>query len=122
MIKNITPGSGITINHNYSTWPSFYNTVSSTGNSLVGQLRYSGHNQTLEVYDGNSWLMMNSACPTIDLAPHVQAVVTWAQTKMAEESRIKELAAKHPTVADALEAVSRAEEQVRIVAALVDTQ
>jgi hypothetical protein len=42
--------------------------------------------------------------------------------KMAEEARIKELAAKHPTVADALEAVAKAEEQVRIVAALVDVE
>ena len=121
MIKNITPGSGITINNNYSTWPSFYNTVSSTGNSLVGQLRYNGSSQNMEVYDGNSWITMAGAWPTIELAPHVQAVVTWAQTKMAEESRIRELAAKHPAVADALEAVTRAEEQVRIMAALVDT-
>ena len=51
MIKNITPGPGITINNNYSTWPSFYNTVSSTGNSLIGQLRYNGSSQNLEVFD-----------------------------------------------------------------------
>ena len=122
MIKNITPGSGITINNNHSTWPSFYNTVSSTGNSLVGQLRYNGSSQYLEVYDGNSWLMMNSAYPTIELSPHVQAVVAWAQTKMAEESRLRELAAKHPALADAVEALKKAEEQVQIVAALVDTK
>lgn len=122
MIKHLNSGSGITINNNYTTWPSFYNTVQSTGNSLVGQLRYNGSSQNLEVYDGNSWLMMNSAYPTIELSPHVQAVVAWAQTKMAEESRLRELAAKHPTVADALEAVKKAEEQVQIVAALVDTQ
>ena len=123
MIKNITPGSGITINNNHSsTWPSFYNSVQSTGNSLVGQLRYNGGNQNLEVYDGNSWLMMNSAYPTIELAPHVQAVVAWTQTKMAEEARIAKLAAKHPSVADALEALKKAEEQVQIITALVDTQ
>ena len=120
MIKNITPGSGITINNNHSTWPSFYNTVSSTGNSLVGQLRYNGSSQNLEVYDGNSWLMMSSAYPTVELSPHVQAVVAWAQTKMAEESRIRELAARHPAVADALDALKKAEEQVQIVTALVD--
>lgn len=122
MIKNITPGSGISIQNNYGTWPSFYNTVQSTGNSLVGQLRYNGSSQNLEVYDGNSWIMMNSAYPTIELSPHVQAVVAWAQVKMAEETRIKELAAKHPAVADALEALKKAEEQVQIVTALVDTQ
>ena len=120
MIKNITPGTGITVNNNYSTWPSFYNSPAN-GNSLVGQLRYNGSSQNLEVYDGNSWLMMTSSYPTVELAPHVQAVVTWAQIKMAEESRLKELAAKHPTVADALDAVTKAEEQLRIVTALVDT-
>jgi hypothetical protein len=123
MIKNITPGSGININNNHhSAWPSFYNTVSSSGNSLVGQLRYNGSSQNLEVYDGTSWLIMNSAYPTIELSPHVQAVVAWAQTKMAEESRIRELAAKHPAVADALGALQRAEEQVQIVTALVDME
>ena len=122
MIKNITPGPGITINNNHSTWPSFYNTVSSTGNSLIGQLRYNGSSQNLEVFDGNTWLAMTSGYPTIELAPHVQAVVAWAQTKMAEESRLKELAAKHPSVADALNALAQAEEQVQIVAALVDTE
>jgi len=119
MIKNISPGTGITINGGHASWPSFYNSPSS--NSLVGQMRYNGSNQNIEVYDGNSWLMMGSSYPTIELAPHVQAVVTWAQIKMAEESRLKELAAKHPSVADALEAVKHAEEQVKIVAALVDT-
>jgi hypothetical protein len=122
MIKSITPGTGITVNSSYSSWPSFYNSVSSSGNNLIGQMRYNGSSQNIEVYDGSSWLIMSPAYPTIDLAPHVQAVVAWAQCKMAEETRLRELAAKHPTVADALEALQRAEEQVRIVAALVDTE
>jgi hypothetical protein len=122
MIKNLSPGIGITINNSYSSWPTFYNSIQNTGNSLIGQVRYNGSSQNLEVFDGNSWLIVNSSHPTIELAPHVQSVVAWAQTKMAEESRLKELAAKHPTVADALEAVRRAEEQVKIVAALVDIE
>ena len=120
MIKNITPGSGININNNHSAWPSFYNTVSSTGNGLIGQTRYNGSTQNLEVYDGNTWLTMTSGYPTIELAPHVQEVVAWAQAKMTEESRIRELAAKHPAVADALKVLKKAQEQVQIVTALVD--
>lgn len=120
MIKNITAGPGISIQNNYSTWPSFYNNSASTNNTLVGQIRYNGSSQCMEVYDGMTWLSMTSTYPTIELSPHVQAVVAWAQTKMAEEARIKELADKHPAVADALEAVNRAEEQLRIVTALVD--
>ena len=122
MIKNINTGSGLQINNGYAHWPNFYNTVSGTGNTLLGQLRYNGTSQNLEVYDGSSWITLTSSYPTIDLAPHVQAVITWAQIKMAEETRLKELAAKHPSVADAITAVDRAQEQVRIVAALVETQ
>ena len=121
MIKHITTGSGLQVNSSYSNWPSFYNTVSGTGNSLIGQVRYNGSSQNMEVYDGTNWLTLTASYPTIDLAPHVQAVVAWAQAKMAEESRLRELAAKHPSVADALAAVDRAQEQVCIVAALVET-
>jgi len=122
MIKGINTGTGLTVNNGYTSWPNFYNNSASNGNTLVGQMRYNGSAQCIEVYDGMTWLSMGSAYPTVDLAPHVQAVVAWAQTKMAEESKLKELAARHPTVADALAAVKRAEEQVKIVAALVETE
>ena len=119
MIKNINAGPGLTINNNYSNWPSFYNNSASGNNTLVGQVRYNGSIQQMEVYDGVAWLPMTSAYPTIELAPHVQAAIDWARIKMDEESRLQELAVKHPAVADALEALKRAEEQVQIVAALV---
>lgn len=122
MIKGINTGTGLQVNNGYTTWPQFYNSAQTNGNTLIGQLRYNGSSQNLEVYDGNSWLMMNSAYPTIELSPHVQAVVAWAQTKMAEESRLKALAEKHTAVADVLEALKKAQEQVQIVAALVETE
>jgi hypothetical protein len=72
----------------------------------------------MEAYDGNTWLTMSSSYPTIALAPEVQSVLNWARIKMAEEAQIKELAAKHPTVADALAAFEKAREQLDIVATL----
>ena len=120
MIKNINTGNGLQVNNGYNTWPQFYNSIQNTGNSLIGSVRYNGSSQNLEVYDGNSWMIVSASYPTIELAPHVQAVVTWAQIKMAEEAKLKELAAKHPTVADAVEDLRLAEERVRIVAALTD--
>ena len=119
MIKGINTSTGIQVDSGYTSWPSFYTNPSSS-NTLVGQLRYNGASQNMEVYDGNTWLTMSSGYPTIELSGEVQAVLNWARTKMAEEYRIKELAAKHPTVADALEAVKLAEEQVQIAAALCD--
>lgn len=121
MIKNLNAGSGIAINNAHNSWPTFYNTPQSTGNTAIGQMRYNGSGQHIEVYDGNSWIMMTNSFPTIELSPHVQAVVAWAQTKMAEESRIRELATKHPAVADALTAVELAKEKLQVVTALCST-
>lgn len=122
MIKGINTGTGLQVSNGYTSWPQFYNSVQSTGNSLIGQVRYNGASQNLEVFDGNTWIMMSGSYPTVELAPHVQAVVNWAQIKMAEEAKIQELAAKHPTVADALEAVKKAKEQLTIVTRLVDQE
>ncbi len=121
MIKGVNGGNGIQVSGGYATWPSFYQNSASSGNTLIGQVRYNGSSQNLEVYDGSSWLIMASAHPTVELSGDVQSVLNWARMKMAEEARIQELADKHPSVADALQAVAKAEEQVRIVAALVDT-
>jgi hypothetical protein len=115
MIRNITGGEGIHISGSIYNAPYIDTTRAS-----AGLVRYVGGN--LEVYDGSSWLPLASSYPQIELDSVTQSVVRWAMQKMAEDARIKELAAKHPTVADALEAVAKAEEQVRIVAALVDTE
>lgn len=121
MIKTITAGQGLQVNNGYASWPAFYNNSTSSNNTLVGQMRYNGSSQNMEVYDGIAWITIASSYPTVELTSEVQSVLQWAREKIAEEARIKELADKHPTVADALEAVKKAEEQVRIVAALVDT-
>jgi hypothetical protein len=45
----------------------------------------------------------------------------WARQKRNDEQEIQRLAEKHPAMADAMEALNRAQDQVRIIAALVDT-
>ena len=121
MIKGINTGVGLQVNGGYINWPQFYNNSTASNNTLVGQVRYNGANQNMEVYDGMVWQTMNSSYPSIELAPHVQAVVDWAQKKMAEETRLENLAKENPTLRDALDALRQAEEQVRIVAALITT-
>lgn len=114
MIRNLTAGYGIHVSNNSYSTPYI-----DPNRPSAGMVRYLNNN--LEIYDGNSWMIMQSSYPQVELTGHVQSILAWAEKKMDEEARIQELAAKHPTVADALEAVRLAEEQVRIVAALVDT-
>lgn len=120
MIKTIVAGNGIQVSNSHVSWPAFYNNSTSSNNTLVGQVRYNGSSQTMEVYDGTVWMSIQPAHPLVELSGEVQAILTWARAKIAEEARIQELADKHPSVADALAAVKYSEEQVKIVAALVD--
>lgn len=113
MIRNITAGQGIYVTNNGHSMPYIDMTRAS-----AGMVRYNNNN--FEIYDGSSWIIMQSSYPQVELSGDVQAVINWARIKMAEETCIKELAAKHPTVADALQAVARAEEQVKIAVALCD--
>jgi hypothetical protein len=102
-------------------WPSFYHTAATSNNTLVGQVRYNGSNQYLEVYDGTTWIPLNSTYPQISLDNNMLAVMAWAQNKMIEEQQLKDLAAKHPTVADALDAVKKAQEQLQMATILCET-
>ena len=121
MIKGVNAGNGLQVSNSYGSWPQFYNTVQSTGNSLIGQVRYLGSSQNFEVFDGNSWIMMAASYPTVELSGEVLSILNWAKAKMAEELRLKQLAQRHPSLQDALDQLQHAQEQVRIVEALVTT-
>jgi len=115
MIRNISGGAGITVSGSTYSAPYIDNTRASSG-----MVRYVNGN--IEVYDGGSWLTLQSSYPTIELDNETREIIRWAQNRMVEEERIKALADQHPTVADALAAQQRAEEAVRIAVALCDTK
>lgn len=113
MIRNITGGHGIHVSGSVYNAP-----YVDTTRASAGMVRYISGN--LEVYDGSSWLPLQSSYPTIELDSETQEIIRWAQNRMVEDERIRALAAEHPTVADALAAQERAEEAVRIAVALCD--
>ena len=55
----------------------------------------------------------------ISLTPEAELIFQWAAIKMAEDLRITQLSLTNPTVADAAQALKTAEEQLRVVVALV---
>jgi hypothetical protein len=113
MIRNITGGYGIQVSGSVYNAPYIDTTRAS-----AGMVRYTNGN--LEVYDGSSWLPLQSSYPQVELSGEVQSIINWARVKMAEEARIQELATKHPTVADALLARDRAEDALKMTTALCD--
>lgn len=56
---------------------------------------------------------------SISLSSEGEAIIAWARTKMMEEQRLERLAKENPSVADAVQAVKLAEEQLKMVVALV---
>jgi hypothetical protein len=117
MIKGISGGQGIQVGGGSVSMPYI-----SMGTPSAGMVRYNGNSQNLEVYDGGSWITIPSSYPTVELNGEAQAIMSWARTKMAEEQRMQDLAARHPTVADAITAREQADEAVRIAVALCDVK
>ena len=100
---------------------SYTNPYVSPGAQGAGMLRWNPTYNNIEVNDGNSWQQIHSAHPMITLTPDAEVLLDWARAKRDEEWRIAALAAKNPTVADALAAVQLAKEKLQVVTALCDT-
>ena len=92
------------------------------GSQGVGNLRFNTSQQRLEVYDGMTWLELNTPHASVGLNAEAEQAIDWVRRQMEQEHRLETLAKKHPAVADALSAVDKANEQLRVVTALVETE
>jgi hypothetical protein len=72
----------------------------------------------MEVYDGSSWVMLASSAE-VKLSPGAEEILRWGRQKMLEEQEWREMAEKNSTIRDAYEKFKQAEEQLKIVKALV---
>jgi hypothetical protein len=118
MIKNVyTNGPYITKTDNQAT--NYMNNYS--GAQGLGNIRFNTTNQSLEVYDGTMWHPIQMGTVSLSLTPDAVAAIAWASQQRHDEMKIKELAERHPAVADQLAAVQEAEEKLRMVTLLVQT-
>lgn len=87
----------------------------SPGSQSAGMMRYNTSSQKPEVYDGNTWIQMGGGYSSIELSPVVQTAIQWVMDQMAKEQKIKELAAKHPSVKAALDNVEQARQELDLI-------
>lgn len=80
----------------------------------VGMVRYNTNSQSMEVYDGSSWLNIE-AHTVVSMQPDSERALTWAKEQMHRMTKLEKMAETNPTIADALAALRHAEEQLRIV-------
>ena len=90
----------------------------SSVNPATGAVRVNG--QDMEVFDGNQWQRFGGSYASVSLNNAAIQALDWCQRKMIEEAKIKELAEKNVTVADALEKYNQAKEQLEVVLRLTD--
>ena len=72
-----------------------------TTQPIAGMVRYNIHNGgCMEVYDGSTWQPFANGSANIDLNQDTKRILEWAEKKMHEDQKLKELLARHPGLKD----------------------
>lgn len=90
----------------------------STNGSAAGMVRFNTSTQQLEAFDGSVWIRIAND-QNVGLTQDAVEAIHWARDKIIKEQQLKELALQHPGVADALQQLQRASEQLEIMVQLV---
>jgi hypothetical protein len=84
----------------------------------VGNMRYNTSSQYMEVFDGNNWVQLNMASPSIGLNSEAESLLDWARKKRDEELTWQNLAETSEAVKIALDNLEQAKQQLDITAKL----
>ena len=116
MIKNISGGGKYLIvsGGTSSTYVNGY-----SGAQGVGNMRYNTNTQNIEIFDGNSWITMNSGYATVQLTSDAESLLDWARKKRDEEMSRELLAMSNPAIKDLLNQIKQKEDQIDMVMTLL---
>jgi len=115
MIKGLTTGSKYTVVSAGNTSVPYIN--QNTNNPIQGMIRISGSD--LQVFDGASWIVMNTSYATVGLTSEAESLLDWTRKKRNEEMELEALASTNPTIKDLLDTIKQKEEQIQIVRTLI---
>lgn len=113
MISNVFAGGGITVIGGGFNLPYV---PSNSNNPIQGMVRV--HNNSYQVFDGSSWVMLGGSSAHIQLDDTTQKIIAWAKEKMEKEAKYAELATKHESVAFALQATEQARQELDLIVQL----
>lgn len=109
-MTSIIGGPGIVVSNNTSSLP--YVSINPS-NPIIGMMRV--NNSRVEVFDGNIWIGMSTACPSVSLDQETQDLLQWARAQRTMQMNRLEAAQRNPALLKALEAVKRAEENFELL-------
>ena len=81
-------------------------------NPSAGMTRFNGNTQSIEVYDGSSWMIMSSSVASVSLTGEAVNILSWAKQKMEDEVMLEKLAKEHPAINLALDNLKKAKTQL----------
>ena len=118
MIKGLTTGGKYTVVSSGNVSVPYINP--NMNNPIQGMMRISGSD--LQVFDGSSWIVMNTSYATVGLTGEAEALLDWARKKRNEEMERDLLAATNPTIKDLLEQIKEKEDQIQMVMNLIQKE
>lgn len=96
MIKSIGGGEYIMVQGGTAISNSLLHSNVQNEVRVTGTIRYNANISQLEVYDGQAWRTFNTSHAAVDLTAHAKEILGWAEHKMQEERKLKELMERHP--------------------------
>jgi hypothetical protein len=115
MIKGIAPMGKYTVISGGNTSVPYVN--QNINNPIQGMIRINGTDT--QVFDGTTWMTMNTSYASVGLSPDAEALLDWAKKKRDEEMELEALAQTNPTIRDLLDTIKQKEEQMTIVRTLI---
>lgn len=91
MIKGLQGSAHVVVNGGNTSVP--YVPMNAS-NPIQGMIRVNGTD--MQVFDGTTWIMMNTSYATVALSPTTEEVIDWARRKMQEEKDLHERMKQHP--------------------------
>lgn len=114
MIKSLSVGRGLTVAGGINS-PTYIN----MSKPSAGMMRYNGNNT--EVYDGSSWIIMQSSHAVIEFDADTLSLIDWARKKREEERVLEKLAQEHSSIKDLVDQINQKKEQIKMVQILVNS-
>ena len=91
---------------------------SNANNPIQGMLRVNGTD--LQVFDGSTWIMMNTGYATVSLDQDTQDLLQWARTQRQLQLIRATLIENNPALENAYKAILRAEQNFDILSKFVE--
>jgi hypothetical protein len=115
MIKGIAPMGKYTVISGGNTSVPYVN--QNINNPIQGMIRINGTDT--QVFDGTTWMTMNTSYASVWLSSEAEALLDWAKKKRSEEIELEALAQTNPTIRDLLDTIKQKQEQITIVRTLI---